>query len=419
MPLPTRLKPILSALSHPNYRVYASGNSISLIGTWMQRIAVGWVTWQLTQSGAWLGLMSFAEFFPSTFVAPIAGAVVDRHDGLSVSRLTQGLLMAQASTLAVLAFTGTLTIWYLLALTAFQGVVTAFNQPARLSIIANLVPRADLPVAVAINSITFNTARFLGPSAAGLAIVAAGPAWAFACNAVMFLAFLTSLWRIRIPRSVHAKPATGGLLSDIGAGYAYAARHRGIGPILLLLMVGSIGARPVVELLPGFAGAIYGRGADGLAMLTASVGVGAVIGGLWLAQRGHIKGLTRLSITSGAAVAASALLFSVTDWFWLGVATLGFSGAAMTMNGVAAQTLVQSAVAPAMRGRVLSLYGMVFRSGPAVGALIMGVASEWIGLRWPLALGAMLVLATYAWSFRNLTGMATALEGSERIGTAD
>ena len=153
MPLPTRLKPILSALSHPNYRVYASGNVVSLIGTWMQRIAVGWVTWQLTHSGAWLGIMSFAEFFPSTFVAPIAGAVVDRHDGLSVTRFTQSLLMAQACTLAVLAFTGTLTIWFLLALTAFQGVVTAFNQPARLSIISHLVPRADLPTAVAINSI--------------------------------------------------------------------------------------------------------------------------------------------------------------------------------------------------------------------------------------------------------------------------
>ncbi len=274
-------------------------------------------------------------------------------------------------------------------------------------------------MAVAINSITFNTARFLGPSAAGLAIVTAGPAWAFACNAVMFLAFLSSLWRIRIARGAAEPGRQRSLFGDIGAGYAYAARHKGIGPILLLLMIGSIAARPVLELLPGFAGAVYGRGADGLAMLTAAVGIGAVIGGFWLAQRGDIKGLTRLSITSGGVVAATALLFSMTDWFWLGALMLGCSGAAMTMNGAAAQTLVQSAVQPAMRGRVLSLYGMVVRGGPAVGALIMGVASEWVGLRWPLAIGSVLALATYAWSFRKLSGMSAALEGSERVGTAD
>ena len=231
MPLPTRLKPILSALSHPNYRVYATGNVISLIGTWMQRIAVGWVTWQLTHSGAWLGIMSFAELFPSTFVAPLAGAYVDRHDGLSVTRVTQTLLMLQAASLAALAFADSLTIWALLALTGFQGIVTAFNQPARLSIISALVPQRDLPVAVAINSITFNTARFLGPSAAGLAIIAAGPAWAFACNTVTFLAFLVSLWRIRIARAPAETKRRKSLARDIGAGYVYAARHRRIGPI--------------------------------------------------------------------------------------------------------------------------------------------------------------------------------------------
>ena len=172
-------------------------------------------------------------------------------------------------------------------------------------------------------------------------------------------------------------------------------------------------------MLPGFAGAVYGRGADALAMLTGAVGVGAVVGGLFLAQRGDIKGLTRLSLTSGAAVAASALLFGMTDWFWLGVFALACSGAAMTMNGVAAQTLVQTAVAPDMRGRVLSLYGMVFRGGPAVGALIMGIASEWIGLRWPLIIGSLLVLATYVWSLRGLARMSAALEGSERASAAD
>jgi MFS family permease len=418
MPLPTRLQPILAALSHPNYRVYATGNIVSLIGTWMQRIAVGWVTWQLTHSGAWLGIISFAELFPSTFVAPLAGAYVDRHDGLSVTRVTQSLLMLQAAALAALAFAGWLSIWAMLALTFFQGLVTAFNQPARLSIITHLVPPRDLPVAVAINSITFNTARFLGPSAAGVAIVLVGPAWAFAANAATFLAFLYSLWRISIARGPAETKPHQSLLGDISAGYVYAARHQGIGPILVLLTVGSIGSRPVIELLPGFAGAVYGRGADALAMLTSAVGVGAVVGGLWLAQRGDIRGLTRLSLASGAAVAASALLFGMTDWFWLGILSLGCAGVAMTMNGVSAQTLVQTAVAPAMRGRVLSLYGMVFRGGPAMGALIMGVASEWLGLRWPLVIGSLLVLATYAWSMRRLSRMSAALEGSGHASVA-
>ena len=175
---------IARALRNPHYGRYAAGNSISLVGTWMQRVAVGWLTWQLTESGAWLGAVAFADLFPTVLIAPLAGAAADRWDRLTTLKLGQALLAVQAAVLFGLTASGLITIWSLLGLSLFLGVVAAFNQPARLALVSSLVARQDLPAAVAINAIIFNSARLIGPAVAGLIIVGVGIAAVFAVNAV-------------------------------------------------------------------------------------------------------------------------------------------------------------------------------------------------------------------------------------------
>ena len=401
---------ILRALGNPNYGIYTAGSAVSLIGTWMQRVAVGWLTWQLTESGAWLGAMAFADLFPTVIIGPLAGALADRWDRLRVSKISQALAMVQSLLLFGFTVSGLMTVELLLVLTVALGIIAAVNQPARLALIPELVPPQDLPAAVAINSIIFNSARFIGPLIAGLVIVGFGVAAAFAANAVTFVFFLLALTRVRLTRSAAGAARKGGLMIDIGEGMGYAARHAGIAPLLLLLIVLCICTRPFVELLPGFADAVFAAGAGGLALLTATVGIGATIGGLWLAQRDGQRGLTQVALSSTLVLCLALLLFAATDSLWVAVPALAVAGFCMVVNGVGTQILLQLSVESSMRGRVMSLYGLIFRGGPAIGALIMGAASEAVGLRWPLAAGVGLALLATAWIWRRRQRMTAALE---------
>lgn len=410
---------IARALRNPNYGAYTAGSSISLIGTWMQRIAVGWLAWELTGSGAWLGAVAFADLFPTIVVGPLAGVLADRWDQLRVIRIGQVLGLLQALALFALTATGTITIGMLLALTLFLGIVAGMNQPARLALIPSLVPREDLSAAVAINSIIFNAARFIGPAAAGALIVTGGTASAFAVNAATFVLFLVALARVRLPPAPRPPKAAAGILEEIAEGVRYVAGHAGMAPMMLLLLATCLCVRPVVELLPGFAADVFGAGAAGLALLTSTVGAGAVLGGLWLAGRGDTAGLTRLALANTALLALAVLLFVATDRLSVAVPALLAAGGGMVVAGVGTQTLIQLSIHPGMRGRVMSLYGLIFRAGPAVGALSMGVISEETGLRWPVAVGALLTLAAClaAWSRRKR--MAAALEGVPGGSVAD
>ena len=392
------LRAIPRTLAHPNFGTYVAGNSVSLVGTWMQRIGVGWLAWELTGSGALLGLVAFADLFPAVVVAPFGGAIADRADRRRLMIVAQTLVMGQAFALFALTATGLITPTLLVLLSLFNGVVIGFNQPARLALVPSLVPRADLPTAVAINSIVFNLARFVGPALAGVTIVTAGVAGVFAANGLSYLAFLLALTRIRpdwAPPEQRPGADRAPLLAVVREGVIYAVRHPGIGPMLLLHTALAITVRPFIELLPGFAADVFGRGAPGLATLGSTVGVGAVFGGLWLAQRGRAAGGTRLALASALLVVLSVLAFAATRNFVVAVLAVAVAGFGMVATGVATQTLIQITVTDAMRGRVLSLYGLIFRGGPAVGALAIGAASEWVGLQAPLAAGA--ALALLAW----------------------
>lgn len=395
-----------------NYCIYASGNICNLIGMWMQRIAVGWLTWQLTESGAWLGIMAAADLLPTLFVGPFAGVIADRGDRLRLAKIVQFAAMLQATVLTILAFSGLLTIGILLALAISQGIIFSFWQPIRLALFPSLVRQEELASAVAVNSVIFNSARFIGPALAGVVLVSSGPAWTFATHALTLLVFFIALFFIRLNENLKPVLSSQHWLTDIADGYRYVIQHPGIGPCLLLLIASCVLMRPVFELLPGFAAEVFERGAEGLSALAAVTGVGAVMGGLWLGQRSGISGLTRLMIGNVCLQALCLLIFASTQVFWIGLLSLWLAGITMTLSGAGGQTLIQSTVAADMRGRVMSLYGMTIRAGPAVGALMMGFLSEYWGLQWPLIVGCLLALIVCWLVFKKMPAIRAALESA-------
>jgi MFS family permease len=400
---------IVRVLRHPNFGIYVAGNAVSLIGIWMQRIATGWLTWQLTQSGAWLGLVAFADLFPTVLLGPVAGTLADRWDRLRVTRATMALIALIALTLFALTATDTVTAPLLLALATLLGIVAAFNQPARLALTPALVPAADLTSGVAIISVAFNLARFLGPAAAGLIMASAGIPAAYAAAAGTYAVFLMALSRVRIPPTTTPQVKHGSVLSESVAGFRYTSSHAGIAAVLGLMLAGNVGARPLIELLPGFTAEIFKADATGLAVLTSSAGIGAIVAGIWLGGRGDGSGLVQILAVSTGIVGLSAALFVATEQLWMGAAVLVMVGFGMAATGIAAQTLIQISVEGAMRGRVLGIYALLFRGGPAFGALIMGALSEYVGLRLPVLVGAVAVFLVFVWAWLHRKQIAASL----------
>ncbi len=397
MPLFAGFRHIPKTLAQPNYGIYVAGNSLSLVGSWMQRIGVGWLAWELSHSGAILGLVAFADLFPTLLIGPFGGVLADRMDRRRLLIMGQIANMGLSFLLFGLTMTGLITVPLLVLIIGLNGAVIGINQPARLSLISRLVTRDHLPTAVAINSLVFNLARFIGPAVAGLVILRFGIDMVFLINGLSFISFIVALSFLDLPvddaSSIHAERTP--MLQAIGEGLRYVAGHRGIGPILALHAILAVTTRPFVELMPGFAGEVFDRGPGGLATLSSAVGVGAIAAGLFLAQRGPEKDLAKVALLAALLGAVSTLAFALSPTFWLATIAAAAGGFALVTAGVGTQTLLQTSVDEAVRGRVLSLFGLVFRSGPAIGALLMGFASEVVGLRWPLVLGAL--LGALAW----------------------
>ena len=400
-------------LRNPNFGLYSVGSAISLIGMWMQRIAVGWLTWQLTGSGFWLGIVAFADFFPVVVIGPLAGAAADRWDRLTVVKISQTLLLLQASLLFWLTANGSMTIELLVGLTVFQGAVVAFNQPARLVLVPSLVPQADLATAVAINSVVFNLARFIGPACAGVAIVWSGVSAAFAANALSYLPFLAALVHIRIESAPPAPAKQRSMMADLAEGIRYTALHPGIAALLVLLTALGIGGRPLSELLPGIAADVFHSGAGGLSLLASSMGGGAILGGLWLGQRAHASNLVQIAVASSMLGAVAIVAAIATNTMWVAIPAVAIVGLCTSIAGIAIQSSIQLATDHAMRGRVMGLYGLIFRGAPAVGALAAGAAAAYFGLRLPIILGALLVLCAGLWTYLDRERIAAAVKDAE------
>jgi MFS family permease len=402
------------ALSHRNARIFFGGSLIAWTGLWMHRIAVAWLAWELTGSAAWVGVVAFCDLAPAVVVSPFAGAVADRVDRVRLSMVTQALIALQAATVATLAATGLMTIGILLVLEVLGGIAASFAQPARQTLMPGIVPRADLPAAVALNSLVFAVSRFVGPAIAGPVIAVWDVAPAIAANAVAYLVACLSLLLLTIAAAErHGHAATGqSLWTEVVQGLRYAARHVGLGPLLVYAAFAAALLRALQEILPPYVERLFGRGAESLAVLTACFGIGALCAGLWVANRGTLSGTTRLAILSALLQAAGVVLFVATGWFWLGMLSAALIGASASMHGISVQTLIQSATAPEFRGRMLSLWGLITRACPALGALALGTAGELFGLRVPTLVSVGLFLGVFAWGMTRLGAMEKALEGN-------
>ncbi|MBX9702051.1 MAG: MFS transporter [Acetobacteraceae bacterium] len=399
------------ALSHRDARIFFLASVVSWTGLWVHRIAVTWLAWEMTRSSFWVGMVAFCDLAPAVVFSPIAGAIADRVDRVRLTMIAQTAIALQAVAIGLLIATGDLTIGALLLLEVVSGVASSFAQPARQSLMPALVPRADLPAAVACNSLCFNVARFIGPALAGPIIAFWGVVPAVMLNALAYL-FATATMPLLRPapaeRVGHAPGA--GVLAEMVEGFRYAGRHAGIGPILLFAASASLMMRGIPEILPPFVERLFDQGPQGLALLTAAFGVGALASGIWVASRGRLAGATRLGVWAVALQAVFTIGFIATPWFPVAVLCGALMGAAGSVHGISVQTLVQSASDPAMRGRVLSLWGMITRACPALGALVLGAAGEVFGLRWPVFVAMLLTLLVFAWGLSRLPRMAAVLE---------
>jgi MFS family permease len=392
-PEPSRKKPSLGrALRHRNYRLFFGGQSLSLIGTWLTRVATSWLVYRITGSTIALGIVGFAGQIPTFVVAPFAGVWVDRWNRHRVLVVTQVLAMLQSAALAILALTGKISLAVVIALSLFQGLINAFDVPARQSFVVQMVEdREDLPNAIALNSSMVNAARLLGPSIGGILIALVGEGWCFAIDAFSYLAVIASLLAMRIPVALRA-PTGKRLLHELREGLSYAAGFAPIRSVLLLLALVSFMGMPYAVLMPAVA-RMLGGGAHTLGFLMAASGIGALCGTLYLASRKSVVGLGRVIVLASAGFGFGLILFSRSQSFWLSFAILVPTGLGMMVQMAASNTVLQTLVDEDKRGRVMSFFTMAFFGTVPFGSLFAGFMADRFGAPTTIAIGGAACIA--------------------------
>lgn len=382
----------LRALGHRNYRLFFGGQFISLSGSWMQSVAQSWLVYRLTGSAVMLGTVNFAGQIPVFLLAPVGGAVADRFPRHRILLCTQAASMLVAAALAALTLSGVVREWHVFTLAAVLGVVNAFDIPARQAFVADMVSREDLVNAIALNSSMFNGARIVGPAVAGVLVAAVGEGWCFFANSASYVAVLSGLLLMRVERA--ARPRLEGTAFErVRAGFRFVARTGPVRALMLLLGLVSLAGMPYAVLMPLFADRILGGGADSLGILMGASGLGALAGAVALASRKSLRGLGRWVAFGSASFGASIILFSFSRTFWLSALLLVPAGCAMIVQMASSNTLIQSMVPDELRGRVMSVYSMMFMGMAPVGALLAGASAERLGAPLTVAAGGAACLA--------------------------
>jgi MFS family permease len=378
---------ILRALRHRNFRLFTFGQSISVIGTWMQQVALGWLVYRLTDSAFLLGLVAFMAQGPVFLLSPLAGELADRVSRHRIVIVTQLLAMAQALVLGTLVMTGVIQIWHILALSVALGCINGFDIPARQSFLLEMVgERADLPNAIALNSSIFNAARLIGPAIAGFAIAALGEGPVILINGFSYIAVVTSLMAMRVQARPIAAPS-GDVLYRLREGFEYAFGSPPIRAILGLVAAVSLLAVPFTVLLPVVATESLGGGPRTLGMLMSATGLGALAGALTLASRSTVRGLGRVIVGSAMLFGAALAGVAVADRLLLALPLLAAAGFGMMMQMASSNTVLQTIVDDDKRGRVMSLYSMAFIGLSPLGSLLAGAVAARIGAPATIALG--------------------------------
>ncbi|HEY0780358.1 MAG TPA: MFS transporter [Gemmatirosa sp.] len=392
---PSRLR----ALRSRNYRLFFTGQSVSLIGTWVTRIATSWLVYQLTGSAWWLGVVGFVGLLPTLVVAPVAGVLVDRWDRRRVLVVTQALSLLQSVVLAALVFTHTVTVAHIMWLQLVQGLVNALDTPARQAFVVQMVDdRADLPNAIALNSSMFNGTRVIGPAVGGALLAAAGAGWCFALDAVSYVAVLASLLLMRMaPRPAPSTRGLAAVIAELREGLSYAS---GFPPVRsLLILVGLLGVfgMPYTTLMPEVASKVLHGGPHLLGWLMTAGGVGALGGALYLAGRPSVVGLGRVIGAGGLATGAALVAFSFATTAWLALAMLVLVGGAFMVTTASCNTILQTILPEALRGRVMALYTVAFLGTAPIGSLLAGALAARIGTPLTILAGAVGCLLSGGW----------------------
>jgi MFS family permease len=400
---------VFRALRSRNYRLFFAGQGISLVGTWLQNVALSWLVFKITHSALMLGLTGFAGQIPALLLGPFSGVMIDRWHRLRLLLTTQTLSMAQAGILAALVLTHHISIVWVVLLSMFIGAVNAFDIPARQAFVIQMIENHDdLPNAIALNSSMFNGARLIGPSVAGMLLATVGEGMCFLLNSVSYLAVLAALLAMKVPASTEVRPHRK-VWVELREGLTYAAGFGPIRTLLLLLAFMSLVAMPYMVLMPVFATTVLHGNATTLGFLTTATGVGALVGALYMASRRTVVGLENVILLGTTLFGAGLITFSASHYQWLSLAMLMVTGFGMMLDMASANTLIQTLVEDDKRGRVMSLYAMAFMGTAPFGSLLAGALAHGIGAPRTLALcGACCFMAALAF-FRAQPGFRSAV----------
>jgi MFS family permease len=389
---------MVRALAYRNYRLFFGGQVLSLIGTWITTTATNWLVYRLTGSAVLLGVVGFSGQIPAFVLGPFAGIVIDRWNRHRLLVITQTISMLQSFAMAALTLSGHITIEAVVGLSVIQGIVNAFDMPARQTFVPSLIEkREDLANAIALNSSMVNAARLIGPSIAGVIIAASSEAWCFAIDGVSYLAVIVALRRMRLPRAAPARTDRPGAIQQFKEGFSYAFGFQPIRSIMLLLALVSLVGVPYSVLMPVFAATIFKGGPYTLGFLMTSSGAGALAGALWLAARRSIVGLGRVIPAASALFGLGLIAFSFSRVIWIAVPCLFLAGFGFMVQMASSNTVIQTIVDDEKRGRVMGFYMMAFLGTAPFGSLIAGFLSSRIGAPATLRIGGVCCIFGSLW----------------------
>lgn len=389
-----------AALDYPNYRRWFAGQLVSLVGTWMQTTAQGYLVFELTRSPAYLGYVGFAAGVPSWLFMLYGGVVADRIPRRTLLIATQSCMMALAFVLAALTFSHLVQPWHIVALAFGLGVPNAFDAPARQAFVLEMVEREALPNAIALNSLMFNTATTVGPAAAGIAYALLGPAWCFTLNGLSFMAVIVALSSMKL-RPARARPRTTSALQDLREGFRYVAGEPRVATLIGLIAVTSLFGLAFVPLIPAWAVSVLGGDVRTNGLLLSARGVGSVLGALLVASAAGPLGRGMVLTVGSFVFPALVLVYSAVRWIPLSLLAMVGAGWGFMMLANTANVLIQTLVPDELRGRVMSIYALTFFGLMPLGALLAGSVAEALDEPLAVALGALvsLVAATIVWTW--------------------
>ncbi len=396
-------KNIIKALYNRNYQIFFAGQGLSIIGTWMQNIALSWLIYRLTDSAFMLGLVAFVGQIPNFVLSPFAGVWVDRWGKRSVLVATQVFSLIQASLLAWLTLTDRIDVNYILYLSLFLGCISAFDLPARNAITVEMMDsQEERQNAIALNSVTYNLARLLGPSAAGILIPIIGEGYCFLLNVASYFISIISLIALRL-QPIVAEQRTANMFEHFQEGYAYTFKQLPLRNILLLLGIVSLTAMPYTVLLPVFVSQHLGASAGTLGFLMAVSGCGSLLGAIGIAARSEFQGLEKLLVVAASLIGGGLISFLLPGGVWFAAAVMFVLGVGFLIQVVGSNTLLQCMVDDSMRGRVMSFYTMILMGIGPFGSLLAGFLASQIGVIYTLVLGGVCSLAGAAYFARHLS----------------